>query len=72
MKPKEYEKEAQLIHAGLKAAARVIDARTQQLKKEAPGLPIDSLRFEATRGADLSTAALAIVAEWKRLAEAAA
>src|SRR5262249_22874377 len=68
MQPSQWNKELRTIHTGQSAAARVIEARAQQLKAEAPGLPIDAIRMEVTRGADASTAALWIIDQWQKLA----
>ena len=70
MTPKEYAKEEAAINAGLAAAARVIEARTYQLKKEAPGLPVDGIRMEVRAGhPNDCIVALNVIANWRRLAE---
>jgi len=69
MKPDQYNKELRTIHSGLQAAARVIEARTLQLKAEAPGLPIDAIRMEVRAGhPNDCIVAQNIIAEWERLA----
>ena len=70
MSPKEYSREEATINAGIAAAARVIEARTMQLKKECAGVPVDSIRAEVRRGGfNDHHAALSVIADWRRLAE---